>query len=78
MTPVRVPIAYGLPCGSWDWAVVATRFPNANEAVLGGCEIEKDQPQAATVLACPACRSGLESWRKLPAPVRWLRAQAGL
>lgn len=59
-----VPISYGMPMPSELERLQAsfTQFPNAKTQVLGGCVIEDNSPQTATVSFCPQCREEQAKW----------------
>jgi len=71
---VKVPISYGLPAYDPAWSVEKELFPHSKTAVLGGCLIDPDNPDDATVLVCFDCRAAEEKWRsENPPEVFWAR-----
>ena len=60
-----VPILYGLIIEEADlYEARRQTFPMAKEIVLGGCDIDDDNPVTQHVFYCPACRAEQQRWEQ--------------
>jgi hypothetical protein len=60
-----VPILYGLIIEEADlYEARRKMFPMAKEIVLGGCDIDDDNPVTQHAFYCPACRVAQQRWEQ--------------